>query len=183
MLEQQRQEYDVRTGYDQIIIMLPTTDWAPNIHPLLVHFPISILLAATLFDFIGCIRPSSAFIRDSATWLYCAGGFLTLAAYFSGLDAASGATVSFEAKPDVSAHFRWADRTTWFFIFFASLRLAISFIWQTTSKWVRVPSFLVSLIGLWLLIATFELGGRLVFQHGLGVSSVPATGGQWTIER
>ena len=108
---------------------------------------------------------------------------MTLAAYFSGLDAASGLPVSFEAKSDISAHFRWADRTTWFFTLFGSLRLAISFIWQATSRWIRVPSFLVSLIGLWLLITTFEIGGRLVFQHGLGVSSVPATGSPWTIDR
>ena len=158
--------------------MSPT--WAPNIHPLVIHFPISLLLAAVLCDILSAIRPDTSSIRNSATWLYCVGGGMTMAAYFTGLSAAGGILVSPAATPHVATHFLWADRTTWFFIFFASFRLAVSFIWQTTSRWVAITSFLLAVFGLGLLVVTFEHGGRLVFQHGLGVSSVPSTGRPWT---
>ena len=157
-----------------------TPTWAPNIHPLAVHFPISLLLAAALFDILSSIRPNASSIRDSATWLYCVGGFMTMAAYFSGLGAAGDMLVVPEAEPDVATHFLWADRTTWFFVVFASLRLAISFIWRATTRWAVIASVLGALVGLGLLIVTLERGGRLVFQHGLGVSSLPVTERAWT---
>ena len=105
---------------------------------------------------------------------------MTMAAYFSGLGAAGNMLVVPEAEPDVATHFLWADRTTWFFVVFASLRLAISFIWRATTRWAAIASFIGALVGLGLLIVTFERGSRLVFQHGLGVSSLPVTERSWT---
>ena len=155
-------------------------DWAPNIHPLLVHFPIALLMAAVFVDLLSGLRPTRPTIRDTATWFYCAGAFMAMAAYFSGLSAAESLRVSPEADMAVTAHFTWADRATWFFMFFASFRLAVSYIWRTTARWVAALSFLGALTGLGLIAATVERGGRLVFQHGLGVSSVPSTGHAWT---
>jgi uncharacterized membrane protein len=36
-------------------------DWAPNIHPLLVHFPIALLYAAIAVDLVGfACQPSAS---------------------------------------------------------------------------------------------------------------------------
>ena len=156
-------------------------DWAPNPHPFLVHFPIALLTAAAAVDLLSLLRPAHGATRDTATWLYCAGAFTAMAAYFSGLSAAGAVLVTPDAGLAVTAHFAWADRTTWFFVFFASLRLAMSYIWRTTARWALASSCALSLVGLLLLAATAMHGGRLVFQYGLGVEPVPAAGAPWTL--
>jgi uncharacterized membrane protein len=156
-------------------------DWAPNIHPLLVHFPISLLIAAAVVDLLSVLWPARPVVRDTATWLYCAGAFMAMAAYFSGLAAAGALRVSSETGAAVTAHFTWADRTTWFFVVFASLRMTISYIWQSASRWMAVLSVVGALVGLGLLLAAADHGGRLVFRLGLGVATVPSAGQPWTM--
>ena len=155
--------------------------WAPNLHPLLVHFPVTLLLCAVAVDMASLIMPARPALRDTATLFYCAGALLAMAAYFSGLGAAQGMRVSPAASAALTAHFTWADRTTWFFVFFASLRIAFSYIWRPTASWAAVVVLLAALAGLGMLTVTAEHGGRLVFRHGLGVATVPSSGGQlWT---
>ena len=106
---------------------------------------------------------------------------MALAAYFSGLGAAGTVLVSFDEGVAVTAHFTWAERTTWFFVFFASFRLSMSYIWHATARWLRVASLLIALTGIGMLLATAEHGGRLVFRYGVGVAPVPASGHLWTV--
>ena len=148
-------------------------------HPLFVHFPIAILLAAHAVDLISAARPSHGAIRDSATWLYCLGATMAMAAYFSGLEAASDLRVSADAANALTWHFTWADRTTWYFVYFASIRLAMSYIWQSRTRRMMITSVLLALAGLCLLATAADHGGRLVFRHGLGVSSVPSGKSIW----
>ncbi|HIE94913.1 MAG TPA: hypothetical protein EYQ83_19380 [Acidobacteria bacterium] len=155
--------------------------WAPNLHPVLVHFPISLLLVAAVVDCLGAYRPSRTSVRDTATWLYCGGALMAMVAYFSGLEAAEAMRVGTAESAAVTAHFTWADRTTWFFVVFASFRMAMSYIWHSTTRRVVIASVLVALGGVGLLVATAEHGGRLVFHHGLGVAPVPSDGPLWTI--
>jgi len=107
---------------------------------------------------------------------------MALAAYFSGLTAAQGTPVSPEESAAVTAHFTWADRTTWFFVFFASLRIALSYIWRPTARWAAVVVLVAALAGFGMLVKTADHGGQLVFRHGLGVATVPSSGPQlWTM--
>ena len=156
--------------------------WAPNLHPLLVHFPVTLLAVAVAVDMASLLMPARPTLRDTATLFYCAGAFMAMAAYFSGLSAAQGTPVSPEESAAVTAHFTWADRTTWFFVFFASLRIAFSYIWRPTARWAAVVVFVAALAGIGMLVVTAEHGGRLVFRHGLGVATVPSSGGQlWSV--
>ncbi len=152
--------------------------WAPNLHPLLVHFPVTLLLCAVAVDMASLIIPARPSLRDTATLFYCAGALLAMAAYFSGLGAALEIRVSPAASAALTAHFTWADRTTWFFVFFASLRIAFSYIWRPTASWAAVVVLLAALAGIGMLTMTAEHGGRLVFRHGLGVATVPSPGEQ-----
>ena len=156
--------------------------WAPNLHPLLVHFPVTLLVLAVAVDMTSLLMPARPALRDTATLFYCAGAFMAMAAYFSGLSAAQGTPVSPGESAAVTAHFTWANRTTWFFVFFASLRIAFSYIWQPTARWAAVVVFVAALAGIGMLVMTAEHGGRLVFRHGLGVATVPSSGGPlWTM--
>ena len=156
--------------------------WAPNLHPLLVHFPVTLLLCALVLDMASLLLPTRPALRNTATLFYCAGAFMAMATYFSGLHAAQAMTVSPEEGAAVTAHFTWADRTTWFFVFFASFRIAFSYIWRPTARWATVAAIVVALSGIGMLLMTADRGGRLVFHHGLGVATVPSSIGQpWTL--
>ena len=156
--------------------------WAPNLHPLLVHFPVTLLIGAVTVDLTSLLMPARPTLRDTATLFYCAGAFMAMAAYFNGLSAAQALAVASAESAAVTAHFTWAERTTWFFVFFASLRIVFSFIWRSPARWVAVTAFVVALGGVGMLVVTADRGGRLVFRHGLGVATVPSSGGQlWTM--
>ena len=67
--------------------MIP--DWAPNIHPLIVHVPIALLVAAVVTDLLSVVMARRPALREAATWLYCAGAGTAVAAFMA---AAKGAT-------------------------------------------------------------------------------------------
>ena len=54
--------------------------WAPNLHPLLVHFPVSLLLGAAAVDMMSLLMPTRPAVRDAATLFYCAGALMAMAA-------------------------------------------------------------------------------------------------------
>jgi len=153
----------------------------PNIHPLLVHFPIALLLAAVTADMAHVCWPRRTAVRDTATWLYCAGAMVAMAAYFSGLDAAGSLTLPAGSRTAVGEHFAWAERATWYFVVFASFRMALSYIWRSTLRRSAALSSLMGLVGLSMLLVAAAHGGRLVFRHGVAVRPVPATEPGWTI--
>ena len=145
--------------------------WAPNLHPLAVHFPIALLFAAAAVDLAGLLMPESRPVRDTATWLYIAGAATAVFAYFTGHTAAEAAELTAELEALVDAHADRAFAATWLFAFFASLRLAMSYLFRPRRA-LRIGAFAVALIGLGALVQTALHGARLVFEQGLGVRAV-----------
>ena len=147
--------------------------WAPNAHPLLVHFPIALLAAAGAVDVADVVLRGRPAVRDTATWLYIAGAASAVVAYFSGIGAAEGVALSNEGAAVAAVHADWAFRATWLFAFFASLRLAMSYA-LGPSRWLPAASLVIAFVGLAALTQTVRLGSRLVFEHGVGVRPVAA---------
>ena len=154
-----------------------TPDWLPNLHPIVVHFPIALLPAAALVDLLSLLRPRRNTLRDTATWLYLAGTAFAMLAYASGRSGADAMTLTPVIEPLVNAHENWAFRTTWFFAFFASLRLAVSYIFPSRPV-IRLMAFALAVGGLVMLAETAEHGAILVYQHGLGVTGAFPTPGR-----
>lgn len=148
--------------------------WAPNLHPLVVHFPIALLFAAGAADLAGLVLRHRKPLRDTATWLYIAGAVAAVAAYFTGDEAAEAMVLSAEVAALVDTHGDWAFGATWLFAFFASLRLAMSYLLRPRRA-LRIGAFVVALAGLGALAQTALHGSRLVFGQGLGVRAVTAT--------
>jgi uncharacterized membrane protein len=151
--------------------MALTPDWAPNIHPIVVHFPIALLTTAFVVDLLGLFMHTRTTVRDTATWLYCAGAALAILAYFTGRSGADAMLLPTQVNSLVNEHSDWAFRTTWFFAFFASARLALSYL-LTPKLLLLGISFAVATAGFVMLIETAEHGAMLVFQHGLGVQAI-----------
>ena len=145
--------------------------WAPNLHPLVVHFPIALLFAAAAVDLAGLLMPESKPVRDTGTWLYIAGAATAVLAYFTGYTAAQAAALTAETEALVDAHAGRAFAATWLFAFFASLRLAMSYLFRPRRP-LRIGAFIVALVGLGALVQTALHGARLVFEQGLGVRAV-----------
>ena len=149
-----------------------TPDWAPNIHPLVIHFPIALLVAAAMTDLAGLLLRDRTSVRDAASLLYTAGAVCAVVAYFTGPHAGETVLLPAMANALVNEHADWAFRATWFFVFFASIRLALSFIIRVSGYTATLVSFAAGFVGLYLLFETAERGGRLVFEHGVGVRAV-----------
>ena len=146
-------------------------DWAPNIHPLLVHFPIAWLIAAIVVDVVSLVRPRSDWAGTLAAVLYPAGAASALITYLTGREAAASVWMPGMAHAVVQQHWNWALATTVFFSALAAVRLALVVRKRRPSYAARLVLAGAALGGLVLLFYTGELGGRLVYEHGVGVRS------------
>ena len=149
------------------MVFLPS--WIPNLHPLVVHFPIAMLTAAFVVDLIAFVVPHPSKAGNISTWLYTIGASLAVLAYFSGDAAAQTVSISLDAIPVLQAHSDWAFRATWSFVFFSSIRLAMSYIHPPTTR-QRLVTFFIAIVSLCALSFTVLYGSRLVFEYGVGFS-------------
>ena len=145
--------------------------WAPNIHPLLVHFPIALLCAAIAVDLVGCACWCNKPLRQAATLLYALGTVGAIAVYLTGRAASQSIWLPGMAEPVLKEHWDWALRTVWFFTIVTMVRLALLRPARREPAVALVAALaLVGLVGVGLLLETGDRGGRLVYQHGVGIA-------------
>ena len=100
-------------------------EWAPNVHPILVHFPIAWLIAAILLDFVSFVLSRTRWPEILATILYTVGAISALVTYLTGRQAAATVLVPGLAHAVVQQHWNWAMATTIFFAAFSAVRLTL----------------------------------------------------------
>ena len=107
--------------------------WAPNIHPMLVHFPIAILGIAIFFDFVSFFLPDKQkwWNEETTAYLYGVGAAIAIVVYFTGEAAADSVTLPAKAQTILSEHADWATWAVWFYGLYAAAR-----IWGT---WKAAP--------------------------------------------
>jgi uncharacterized membrane protein len=143
--------------------------WAPNLHPLIVHFPIAWLIAALVVDLVSLLLPRAAWAAATAACLYPAGAISATIAYLTGREAAANVLLPGMAQPVMLEHWNWALATTIYFATTAALRLGLTFRYKQPALWLRTAMVAVGLGGMLLLFHTGEQGARLVYEHGVGV--------------
>ena len=146
-------------------------DWAQPLHPLVVHLPIGLLASAAVIDLAGLAAPSRPALHRAATGLYLAGALALLAAYVTGRADAAALRAPASVHAVVDEHWTWAWRTTVYFGVLAAGRLGLGWAGPGTGRRLRLPVAAAGLLGLVLLFQTAERGGRLVYQHGVGVAA------------
>jgi uncharacterized membrane protein len=149
--------------------------WAPNLHPLIVHFPIAWLIAALVVDLVSLLLPRAAWAATTAACLYPAGAISAFIAYLTGRQAAANVLLPGMAQPVVLEHWNWALATTIYFATVAAVRLIMTFKQKQPAWWLRTATVAIGFGGMLLLFHTAEQGARLVYEHGVGV--VPHTRG------
>jgi uncharacterized membrane protein len=145
--------------------------WAPNIHPLLVHFPIALLVTAAGLDVVGWVFRRNRPLRHAATLLYVLGTAAAVAAYFTGRAASQTIWFPGMAQAVVREHWDWALRTVWFFAIVTVVRLVLLRPSRHDPGPATIAALaLAGLVGIGLLLETGDRGGRLVYQHGVGTT-------------
>jgi uncharacterized membrane protein len=150
-------------------------DWVPNLHPLVIHFPIALLITAAAVDLANLFFGRPAWEAGMAAYLYAAGATFALAAYVTGRDAADTVFVPGMAHGLMDDHRNWALLTTCYFAVFATIRLSMHFAKAGRSRRSRVLLIVLGLIGIAFLHQTAERGAQLVYEHGVGVIGLSHT--------
>jgi uncharacterized membrane protein len=145
----------------------------PNWHPLVVHFPIALVLAATaLLLAARLLRNESlaATVATVGTWNLCLGAAAALFALATGLGAVLDLDVGTVARQAISSHLKWAMFTT--------LLLVMLAVWRGAGNASRSkPSwiFLILLVAASIALSfTAYRGGKNVYEYGVGVKKIAA---------
>ncbi len=141
------------------------------LHPLIVHFPIGLIVTAAVVDVAALGTDPRSTPRRAATGLYLAGAAALLAAYFTGRSEAALVRIPGPAHAVVDEHWTWALRTTVYLCLFALGRLGLVLGGRLSERTRWLPVVAAGLAGVLLLFQTAERGGRLVYEHGVGVSA------------
>ncbi|MDZ4140542.1 MAG: DUF2231 domain-containing protein [Methylotenera sp.] len=146
----------------------------PNLHPLLVHFPIA-LISVSAFFYVAAIvaqgKPACArhcaVLAHTTLWL---GALAALPTVFFGWQAFNSVNHDDAGHAAMLVHRAWALGTLAVLVVLASWD-----IWRSKVDSAPVWWFTVAVIGAWGMVATTAWhGGELVYRHGLGVMSLPA---------
>ena len=149
-------------------LILP--DWVPNMHPMVVHFPIALLIVAVLADILALILRTRVALARLSTGLFVIGALALLFAWLSGRAAADSVVVSGAANAVLTDHSDWATILLWYYGIYALVRLVLWRLRFPTVIWV--PLAVIGAGGLWLMVQSSHLGARLVFEQGVGVAKV-----------
>jgi len=145
-------------------------DWAPNIHPLIIHFPIALWLVAVLFDLISLVR-SKDWLRKSAVTIYGLAAMGALVAFFSGKQAIDLVAIPFQGEVTASNHSDWGHYTLYFFVAYAVIRLVAYWRQWDNKKAVAILFLLLGIVGAGMVAKTADLGGKLVYKYGVGIKN------------
>ena len=145
----------------------------PGWHPLVVHFPIALVLSATALLLAARLLRNESLAATAATvgtWNLCLGAVAALLALATGLGAVLDLDVSAAVHQAIAVHVKWAMLT--------ALLLVLLAVWRGagTASCSR-PSWIFLIV---LIAASFALsytayrGGKNVFEYGVGVKKIAA---------
>jgi uncharacterized membrane protein len=159
---------------------LITDPGVPNLHPLVVHFPIAFVAVAPLLDLACFVFRDRVWLDRAASALYLAGTLGAGAAYLSGQRAGESlAAISAKAESVLADHEAQAVITLIVLALATLLRVTVSWLARDDRR-IKIGIFRLlalpaAVAALAMLALTADLGGRLVYQHGVGVQQQSET--------
>ena len=154
--------------------MIP--EWAPNIHPLVVHFPIALLIAAVAFH-VASILTKKDWLEKATTALYVAGSLSAVAAFLTGRSGVDEIAIPPELSAFVTSHSDAGRLTAILFAVVAISRLALRglSLSEKTKRIANIVLVVAAIAATMQLKSASEKGAELVFRHGIGVSPEQST--------
>ncbi len=148
---------------------------APGWHPMLVHFPLALVITATLLFWAAALwsrTRHAATLSIVGTWNLCLGSVAALFALATGLAAVLDLHVSPAAHLAISVHLKWA--------IFSTLMLVLLSVWRgagtaqaSRPSWIFLVILTVAAASL---TVTGYRGGQNVYRYGVGVHAVDGLG-------
>jgi uncharacterized membrane protein len=143
----------------------------PGWHPMVVHFPLALVLAAAALLFAARLLRSETLAATAATvgtWNLCMGAIAAVFALGTGLAAVLDLELSEAARRAISLHMKWAMFTTLLLVLLAVWRGAGTLPGSRPSR-----MFLIVLsVAAAALIFTGYRGGMNVYEYGVGVKKI-----------
>lgn len=138
---------------------------AAHIHAALNDLPPALLPVAVLFDLLGAVLKRDS-LKTAGFWTLMAGVLGTGAAIVSGLLAEDATPHGAEAHAVMETHETLAFIVLGLFGILALWRLVRRGSWSEKEQPVALTA---GVIGVALIVVTASFGGRLVFDHGVGI--------------
>jgi uncharacterized membrane protein len=139
------------------------------IHPMIVHFPIALLIVAVMFELLA-VRWRTSGLRDASLYTLVAGVVGAGLAIITGRMAEEGMEESGIPDALLDIHEGLGYATFWIFLGLFALRVLIRRGWLRERPALTIG---LGLVGIGVLAAT---GGSLVYDFGAGVTRLIAVG-------
>lgn len=140
---------------------------APRIHAALNDLPPALLPISVLFDLLGIFFKRES-LKAAAFWTLVVGVLGTGAAIVSGLVAEDAVQHSEQAHAIMETHETLALIVAGIFALLAVWRIARRGVWSEKEQPIALTA---GVIGVAILVYAASLGGKLVFDHGLGIKT------------
>ncbi len=138
-----------------------------HIHPMIVHFPIALLIIGFLSDIIGLFFKKDFFSR-TGFYLLILGTLGVAAAYVTGNLAGDGIAEAGTLKQALETHEDAAALSLWLMVIAAVVRIGLVMLKKYSGifKWL---AFILFFAGVLSIARTGYYGGELVFKHAAGI--------------
>ncbi len=136
-----------------------------HIHPILVHFPIAMIIVGICLDFFQVFKHRSLSASKGVwVWIVAAVGAALAVATGPEQDARGNTTL-------LDTHQNFADATTWVVFILVAWRIWI--MWRGNrgfKRWSLVTYLMLAVASGGLVLATGYYGGMMVYDQGIGVN-------------
>lgn len=153
----------------------------PNIHPAVVHFPIALLPVAVILDLLLMgLEQQRGWLERAAASLYVGAALGCGAAFWAGRQAVDALPpLAPSVQLYVNQHADSALYVLWLVGVLSVARAALTIVDPKANRRVpRAALLLVALVAVGLVFRTADLGGALVYQHGVGVAATMVDGSE-----
>jgi uncharacterized membrane protein len=138
-----------------------------HIHPMLVHFPIALLLVGFLSETIGLLWKKE-FFGTAGFYLLLLGAAGVGAAFLTGKNAGDGITEVGALQHALESHEGAATVTLWLAISAAVVRIAVT-VFKKNVGLYKAVAYALFLCAALSVMRTGFYGGELVYKHAAGV--------------